>query len=394
MAATEAKISVVVPVYNTRSSLPRVWESLQAQTIGLDALQIFFCDDCSTDDSYAYVKELADQHPNITVLQTEQNSGFAGAPRNLALERLETPYVMFLDSDDALPPDACKILYTEAETSGADLVTGRYREVQEDGTVLSEYGPGCTVSEPRKVYAFPQDYDKIHEVRQIFWCKIYRTNQIQQHHLRFVEQNSMEDVLFLAQYIMSCRSMVFLNQVVYLYTVHQNSLSRTYTPSFLAGRASGTLLLYKIYEEAGHPDCFDAECRYDAEFYLSLVFTSPHIRERDVQKQLLEQFQPLVRLSLLRKLFVADGEEQRLFELLIAGNYNAFLQEFPQYLLRRTHAQLLQTQQELHRVDEAYQGALRTCHALEVQRDAVQAKLNRWPLYRLARAIRHIVSKG
>lgn len=394
MATAEAKISVVVPVYNARSYLPRVLKSLLDQTIGFDALQVFFCDDCSTDGSFAYETELAKTYPNITVLQTKQNSGFAGAPRNLALERLETPYVMFLDSDDALPPDACKILYTEAENSGADLVTGRYREVLEDGTILPDFGPGCTVLEPSKIYTFPQDFDKIHEVRQIFWCKIYRAARIEQHHLRFVEQNSMEDVLFLAQYIMSCHSMVFLNQDVYHYTVHQASLSRTYTEPFLAGRATGTLLLYQIYENAGHPDCFDSECRYDAEFYLSLVFTSPHIRGYEMRKQLLEKFQPLVRLSLLRKLFVADEEEQRLFEVLTAGDLDAFLQEFPQYLLLRTHAQLLQTQQELHRVDEAYQGALRTCHALEAQRDAVQAKLNRWPLYRLAKAIRHVVSKG
>ena len=139
MATAEAKISVVVPVYNARSYLPRVLKSLLDQTIGFDALQVFFCDDCSTDGSFAYETELAKTYPNITVLQTKQNSGFAGAPRNLALEQLRTPYVMFLDNDDALMPQACELLYQEAQSSGADLVTGRYQEVTEDGT------PACRV---------------------------------------------------------------------------------------------------------------------------------------------------------------------------------------------------------------------------------------------------------
>lgn len=391
MGTAEAKISIVIPVYNARSYLPRVLKSLQDQTIGFDALQIFFCDDCSTDDSFAYEKELAATYPNVTALQTEHNSGSAGAPRNLALAILKTPYVMFLDNDDALLPQACETLYREAESSGADLVTGRYQEVAEDGTPLAPYGPGCEISDLRKEYRFPKDYDKIHEVRQIFWCKIYRTDLIVKNNLRFKPDSSMEDVLFLAQYLMSSQTMVFLNQVVYQFTVRTNSLSHSHTAAFLAGRASDTLLLYKIYDAAGYPECFDSECRFDADHYLSLIFTSDRIADVSTRRRLLEAWVPVVRLCLSRNLYVADAKERDLFEATVRGEYDQVLQTFPQYLLHRTQAQLLQAQQELRRIDQAYQGAVHACHALEAERDAIQAKLNRWPLYRLAKVIRRLV---
>lgn len=391
MEGVSAKISIVIPVYNAGAYLPRVMESLRSQTIGFEALQIFFCDDCSTDDSYTYEKEMASTYPNVTALQTARNSGFAGAPRNLALEQLTTPYVMFLDNDDALLPDACEILYREAEKSGADLVTGRYQEVSETGEPLAEYGPGCSISDPRKEYHFPADYDKIQEVRQIFWCKLYRTSCITQNHLRFKPDSSMEDVLFLAQYLMHCQTMVFLNHLVYRFTVRSGSLSHSHTASFLAGRAADFLLLYQIYADSGHPACFDQECRYDADHYLSLIFTSNRISDSATRRHLLETWAPVVRLSLTRGLFVADEQERKLFEALVQGDYPFVLQEFPQYLLLRTTARLTQAQQELRRIDQAYQGALNTCRALQAERDAVQAKLNRWPLYRLAKAVRHVM---
>lgn len=391
MGVAGGKVSVIIPVYNARPYLPRVMESLRSQTIGFEALQIFFCDDCSTDDSYAYEMEMAAAYPNVTVLRTAQNSGFAGAPRNLALEQIATPYVMFLDNDDALLPDACEVLYREAEKSGADLVTGRYQEVSETGDPLAEFGPGCSISEPRKEYHFPADYDKIQEVRQIFWCKLYRTSCIVQNHLRFKPDSSMEDVLFLAQYLMRCKTMVFLNHLVYRFTVRSGSLSHSHTASFLAGRAADFLLLYQIYADSGHPTCFDEECRYDADHYLSLIFTSNRISDAAARRHLLEAWAPVVRLSLARDLFVADAQERQLFQALVAGDYSLVLQEFPQYLLLRTNAQLTQAQQELCRIDQAYQGALNTCRALQAERDAVQAKLNRWPLYRLAKAVRHVI---
>lgn len=392
------KISVVIPCYNAAATLPRAFASLQAQSIGFGALQVLLADDCSTDGSWALLQGWAAQYPNVTALRTPRNSGFAGAPRNLALGQVAAPYVMFLDNDDAFAPDACAALYREAEATGADLVTGYYREVAEDGRPLNLRAPACRITAARKVYAFPQDYAEIGEVRQIFWCKLYRAARIAQAPLRFAEQSSMEDVLFLAQYLMLARSMIFLDVLVYNFTVRAGSISHSYTERYLAGRAADMMRLYEIYAGAGQPACFDAECRGDAAHYLSLIFTSRQIPDEAARLRLLQAWQPMARLALTRGL--VDSDMAALLQLVADGDTAAVLHQCPQFLLVRTAAHLQQQEQELQRVDTAYQELL-TAHraliaahdALLAERNAAQNKLNRWPLYRLTRWVWHKIKR-
>ena len=104
------KLTIITPVYNAEGLLGRALASLQSQTLGFENLRWVLVDDQSTDGSFSLIQGWARQYPNITVLQTAENSGSAAAPRNLALGRVDTPYVMFLDNDDAFAPDACRAL--------------------------------------------------------------------------------------------------------------------------------------------------------------------------------------------------------------------------------------------------------------------------------------------
>ncbi|MDD4850655.1 MAG: glycosyltransferase family 2 protein [Gemmiger sp.] len=386
------KISVIVPCYNAVDILPRAMASLRGQTLGFAALQVLLVDDCSTDGTWALLQQYAGQYPNVVALQTAQNSGYAGAPRNLALAQLATPYVMFLDNDDAFAPDACETLYREAEASGADVVTGFFRDVAEDGTPLNACDPSCGIHTPRKVYTFPADYDKMHEVRQIFWCKLYRTAVITANTLRFKTDSSMEDVLFLAAYLLHAKKMVFLNHHIYDFTVRSTSLSHSHNERFLAERARDYALLWQLYADAGQPACFDEECRAIADHYLALIFTSGAIQTTPTRLKLLAAWQPLVELTLTRGLYLADDTERALFEDIRQGRYETVCTEFPLYLLRLYAGQLDATQKELGRINDAYQGAvaanatLQTAYnALQADRDSLQAKLNHWPLYRAAK---------
>ncbi|MEG1754166.1 MAG: glycosyltransferase family 2 protein, partial [Christensenella sp.] len=70
-------ISIIIPVYNSSLYLPRLFNNLMAQSIGFDALEVIFADDCSTDSSYAELEAFAKQHSNVTLLKTSCNTGFA-----------------------------------------------------------------------------------------------------------------------------------------------------------------------------------------------------------------------------------------------------------------------------------------------------------------------------
>ena len=107
MASTDV-ISIVVPVYNTESFLSATLESVIAQTY--PHWEMIIVDDGSKDASFAIAQEFAERDSRIRALQ-KLNLRTAAA-RNNGLKQCtpHTPYVMFLDADDVLLPNALDIL--------------------------------------------------------------------------------------------------------------------------------------------------------------------------------------------------------------------------------------------------------------------------------------------
>ena len=52
------KISVIIPCYNVSPYLARLLDSLTAQTIGIENLELIFVNDASTDDTYEKLLEI------------------------------------------------------------------------------------------------------------------------------------------------------------------------------------------------------------------------------------------------------------------------------------------------------------------------------------------------
>lgn len=93
-------ISVVIPVRNRAGLVKRTLQSLAEQTMAPDA--IFLVDNGSTDNTLEVLREWASGRANVEVL--EEPVPGAAAARNAGLARVASPYVMFFDSDDCMPP--------------------------------------------------------------------------------------------------------------------------------------------------------------------------------------------------------------------------------------------------------------------------------------------------
>lgn len=94
-------ISVIVPIYNMESLLPRCLDSLAAQT--LRDLEIICVDDGSTDGSGGIVRKYASGDSRFRLI-TQENSGRAEA-RNAGIRAAAAPYLGFADPDDYVEPD-------------------------------------------------------------------------------------------------------------------------------------------------------------------------------------------------------------------------------------------------------------------------------------------------
>ncbi|MFE2976740.1 glycosyltransferase family 2 protein [Streptomyces sp. NPDC059258] len=118
-------VTVIVAVYNTMPYLTECLNSLVAQSIGLDRLEVIAVDDGSTDGSGPELDRFAAMYPDTVTVLHQANSGGPAAPSNRGLERATGRFVFFVGSDDRLGDQALERLVAYADEHGSDIVVGR-----------------------------------------------------------------------------------------------------------------------------------------------------------------------------------------------------------------------------------------------------------------------------
>jgi glycosyltransferase involved in cell wall biosynthesis len=115
-------VSVVVPTFNRAELLPRLAGALGEQR-GIDAYELVFVDDASTDDTREVLDRLAATSPvTFHVLRTESSNGGPARPRNVGWRAARAPLVAFIDDDCVPRPDWLAELVAAAD--GADVIQG------------------------------------------------------------------------------------------------------------------------------------------------------------------------------------------------------------------------------------------------------------------------------
>ena len=109
-------ISVVTPVYNAARHLREAVDSVLAQTYA--HFEMLLVDDGSTDASGEICDAYARADARIRVFHTE-NRGVSHA-RNVGLDAARGEWIFFIDSDDAIVPQALETLLRGA--AGCDTV--------------------------------------------------------------------------------------------------------------------------------------------------------------------------------------------------------------------------------------------------------------------------------
>ncbi len=131
------KVSIIIPIYNTKQYLKDCVESVLQQT--LRDIEIICINDGSTDGSEIIVKEIAKQDDRVKVISRE-NGGLAAA-RNTGLKYASGEYCYFLDSDDMIEPAAMEQLYRQAKSDDLDILFfgGRCFYQEQTPNVLQAY---------------------------------------------------------------------------------------------------------------------------------------------------------------------------------------------------------------------------------------------------------------
>jgi glycosyltransferase involved in cell wall biosynthesis len=125
-----ALVSVVIPCHNQAHFLQEAIESVLSQTY--PHFEIVVVDDGSTDNT----QEVASRYPGVRCVRQEKNQGLAEA-RNMGIRHTNGSYLVFLDADDRLLPEALEGgLRALKDHPECAFVAGRYRYIAFDGSPL------------------------------------------------------------------------------------------------------------------------------------------------------------------------------------------------------------------------------------------------------------------
>ena len=125
-----ARVSVIVPVYNTGKYVEKCLNSLTNQTIK-DELEIIIINDGSTDNSENVILKYKAENPNIIKYYKKENTGIADT-RNFGIEKAQGEYIIFVDSDDYVDVKLVEKLMPYIDNN-VDLIKFKLQRVNENG---------------------------------------------------------------------------------------------------------------------------------------------------------------------------------------------------------------------------------------------------------------------
>ena len=220
-----AKVSIIVPIYNVEQYIEECINSILAQTYS--NLEIIIVDDCSTDNTLAICEEIIKTDERVKLFHNEKNSGVSFS-RNRALDAVTGEYIAMIDSDDWVDKNYIELMVSAIEETNADACICGYSRYY--GNNISEEYYQVTHETQVKTNKEILDCAMQPNVPFVgFICsKMYRYSIINENKLRFDTDISIcEDSLFNYSYFDSAENCVLIKDCLYHYRIRQQSATRT-----------------------------------------------------------------------------------------------------------------------------------------------------------------------
>ncbi|QTJ37995.1 hypothetical protein B8A39_08710 [Dolosigranulum pigrum] len=209
---SEPVVSVIIPTYNVERYVEECLASIMSQTY--ESIELIVIDDGSTDTTPYLLK----QHPGDFHLILNQENKKQGAARNEGLAQATGKYILFVDADDLLVPEAVQLLVAVAEREQADLVRFNADIIQQQllpDTAVNQYN-FSHVLEEEVLYTGEQLWSVLRKSYHPSPC-LYMTKRsvLTEGNVRFPEGIIHEDEWFTLKLFTLVESMVYVNQALY-----------------------------------------------------------------------------------------------------------------------------------------------------------------------------------
>ncbi|MCD7824803.1 MAG: DUF115 domain-containing protein [Clostridiaceae bacterium] len=290
----EKKISVIIPCYNVEEYIDRCVMSLLRQTIGLDALELIFVDDASTDGTPERLRHWEQRYPDSVMVILCEENGRQGRARNIGFLYAGAPYIGYVDADDWVEPEMFQTLYDLAERYHTQVTSCLGGRDHGDGNIFYKIS---YKGEANKLVQIETEQDRKAFLRcgiGPMWTKLFRKDFLEENQISFLEQTAYEDNYFGALTSYAVQSFYLTDRVYYHYFANWDSTITRRNDTKHLERLQVEKKVYDELEKRGYAACYREEMkrRFLKVYYLNslhLIFTRFDRLPYDVLQEMREQ---------------------------------------------------------------------------------------------------------
>lgn len=239
--------SVIIPCYNSISTIPRTLKSLEKQTVS--EFEVVIVDDGSTDGIVKYIEDYKESSDLVIVFLSQKNQGVSVA-RNQGMNLAKGKYLFFLDADDVYHP---LFLEKSIETSEGLQVDSVLAHTSRDVEKVLR-GEGVTKIPVEKMdISEYMEYFMYNKEGIHFTGMTYKREILNHYHIRFVTGAKYgEDLEFVWKYLAHCNSGAVLKNQLYGYYDNPGGTIRTVRWE-KTNSVDGMIRMEKYLREMNHP---------------------------------------------------------------------------------------------------------------------------------------------
>lgn len=218
------KFSIIVPVYNVELYLKDCLESILTQNY--DDYEVICVNDASTDHSLEILYDYAMKSRKIKLINNQVNRGLSYS-RNCGIRNALGEYVLFVDSDDMMCPEALKTLSDETSCVDTDIIYFNMM-IKDEGKWAK-----AQVRQPRRqckyegLFTGQELFVKLYQNDQLIveaWRQLFSKRFLDANQLYFYEGILHEDSLFSVVCAMKAQQVLYLEQDLYIYRRRDGSI--------------------------------------------------------------------------------------------------------------------------------------------------------------------------
>lgn len=144
--------------------------------------------------------------------------------RNEIIDKAQGKYLYFMDSDDVIAKDTISLMMGNVRQYDAEIVFGSYEKIEMSGERNVYQYPFLQLLEKDELANFA--YRKYGGIQASSCNYLVKTSVLRENHLRFIDTNYWEDLVFTFDLVTYISRAVLLPDITYTYLCRENSLSR------------------------------------------------------------------------------------------------------------------------------------------------------------------------